>query len=1030
MNRLMTWPLLCGLFGLALAPAALKAGDFTGDTYVNNAIVSYPGTEPYPPMIDATNFINNASFTINFLSLTLQNEFYETWDTVNYTNIGSMVVNSGFLFDNQSSASGAHNMSGSFYNPGTISCASINNSSDPLLGEFSFLGFDRCIVNATNIVNPGKVEMGVNGLIQFTGQNVDLSRSLLNIEGAGANAASLGIFDLNTNLWYPSAFLGPNYAVSAGIPVGQPLFFANFYGAMYLTNSTAYINQTSVGTNTVITRAVFLEDNSASNVTASVYFNPVSFALPGNADVAVQWAGTYLDSASGNNYTNYLYLSDNIALGASTNVLPAAFWPNGLPINFTFTASTTPVIFSLPAPAGFLNVFPPGGITNLYDFADVQLLSSVSTNSVATHSVTNLPGRIQISGSGTVDLTLAQLTGLNYMSVQSTNQFNGSAGAFIQTPYADLNLGVTNGFLTLTNVMQGVIPNWGGEVQLWNTRWLAVDSTTGITNDFRVLIVGSVLTPTTLAQVQDLFLHGTNSIVISDALNVMRNFSADAQSLTLTTNPPGNGATSLEGELNLQSPSIFWQSALPNLRYLTNNGAIRMQNLAYFGRPWFTNMTAGTTQVVSYLDNTAFINHGIFSDQGSIIYAGNFENSSVVSNGVGSFMLQSLTTTLTNGLVFAGGDISITASNLVTSNLVMQAGRSLTLTATNLLTDTGPNPTNSSIWMVGSNSVNSGLNLPVKPRSGDLLGTTITLFAPTNQSIVNVWAGVDRGLSTAGYTNNEAIGQLILDVPTPVYGGHNGVLVFNGAGTNNALYVDSLQLVDYATQGNATNNYNFPWLQINTNMTIYYAQALENGVSVAAAIDRQSKNGANGGRLRWIYSYAGYYSSTNLVYTNLDGTTYTNTVNTALAQSSQIDSDGDGIPNSVDPTPFFMPSEVNFTVSVTNLPPLSAKVQWTTIPNATNFIYYKTSLLATNWLAFTNFKHFYYGSNVPVNKTNNIADPLSAATNNYFVSPQVYVPNASLPDNAQTTNVWVFDAITNTPHYYKVVIWPWLNFQE
>ena len=54
---------------------------------------------------------------------------------------------------------------------------------------------------------------------------------------------------------------------------------------------------------------------------------------------------------------------------------------------------------------------------------------------------------------------------------------------------------------------------------------------------------------------------------------------------------------------------------------------------------------------------------------GSIIDAGNFESSGVFSNGVGSFALQSLTTTLTNGSLYAGGDVTITASNLVTSNL-------------------------------------------------------------------------------------------------------------------------------------------------------------------------------------------------------------------------------------------------------------------------------------------------------------------------------------------------------------------------
>jgi hypothetical protein len=98
-----------------------------------------------------------------------------------------------------------------------------------------------------------------------------------------------------------------------------------------------------------------------------------------------------------------------------------------------------------------------------------------------------------------------------------------------------------------------------------------------------------------------------------------------------------------------------------------------------------------------------------------------------------------------------------------------------------------------------------------------------------------------------------------------------------------------------------------------------------------------------------------------------------------------------------------------------------ARLQWTTIPNATNAIWYTTNLFSTNWLALTNFSNWYYGNNVAVT---------NAAHLNSFHSPQVYVNNASLPDNSQQTNVWVFDAITNAPRYYKVVVSPWLNFPE
>jgi hypothetical protein len=694
---------------------------------------------------------------------------------------------------------------------------------------------------------------------------------------------------------------------------------------------------------------------------------------------------------------------------------------------------------------------------------------------------------------------------------------------------------------------------WGGTVQAWNTRWIL--SNPSVTNDYRVLIVASQLTPTILAEVQNLILHDyhSNNIVISDTFNVFNQFFADSQSLTLTTNPPGNGATSFDGELNLQNPNIFFQSSTPNLRWLTNNGAIRAQNLVYFGYPVETNAvppvaasgllseigtnvvkkdkvtigsiqylfvstltnsdanqveivpssfdasmsnliaavngaagagvaystatksnsqamagqllnhafmvtayatgTAGngivttfspatssvnlswnghgtlyggapmTTNQVPYLSSTAIINHGIFQDQGSILYAGNFESDGTVSNGIGSFTLYSLTTTLTNGALYAGGDVSITANDIVTSNLLMVASRSLTLTATNLLTDTGPSPTNNSIWQVGSASVGSGMNLPVKPVTGDLLGTTITLTAPPNRTLLNNWAGVDRGISVAGYTNDAAIGHLIWD---SLATNSKVAYQYNGTGVSNAMYVDLLELKDGATiEANATlptttNVFNFRWLQINTNMIIYFAQALDNGNSIAEQIDYWSKLGLNGGRLRWVYSYAGYFSSTNIVYTNSDGSVTTNAFNTALAQSDDIDSDSDGYVNDKDPTPFFVPQEIHLTADTSNAPPHSVRVQWTTIPDATNAVFYTTNLMSNNWLAYTNFKYAYWGNNAT-------AFTNSSATN-YFRSPQTYIVSAppGAPDNFQQTNVWFYDTATNVPHYYKVVVWPWL----
>jgi hypothetical protein len=209
-------------------------------------------------------------------------------------------------------------------------------------------------------------------------------------------------------------------------------------------------------------------------------------------------------------------------------------------------------------------------------------------------------------------------------------------------------------------------------------------------------------------------------------------------------------------------------------------------------------------------------------------------------------------------------------------------------------------------------------------------------------------------------------------------------------------------LADYASYTNRVGT-NLPALAFNTNLVIYYAQAITaDGISVAEKINHWNTN-----HLRWVPAYAGNFSSTNLVYP--DGTTVV--VNAALAASDDIDSNGNGIGNASDPTPFLASSQVVLSLTVTNLPPLSSKLQWLAVPNATNYIYYKTNLLSPAWLPFTNFNNFYYGANLA---------GTNAAHGNWFVSPQPYPSSA--------TNVWVFDPLMKVPHYYQVVVQPWLTY--
>jgi hypothetical protein len=346
----------------------------------------------------------------------------------------------------------------------------------------------------------------------------------------------------------------------------------------------------------------------------------------------------------------------------------------------------------------------------------------------------------------------------------------------------------------------------------------------------------------------------------------------------------------------------------------------------------------------------SFINHTLVSGFGMFLYTTNFESGGVISNAaLGSFALQARTATITNGALVAGADVSLTADTLLASNVMIQTGRGLTLRATNRLTDGfyltngfNPNTTNLNFWWVGVGNTLSynGLTLPIKPQSGDMLGTTIsnTVSGP-NRTVTITWAGQDFGATTAGYSSNAAVGHLILDAGT------NGMFRFTGVSpaATNALYVDWLDLRNQATNRNVGNS-NFVALGFNNNLVIYYARATVGGLDVA-----DKMNGKNTNHLRWVPQYTGYFSATNMVYP--DGTT--NAFNASVVQSTVLDSDGDGIANGSDTTPFFVPSQWAVSIVTTNVPSPRALISWHSVPSATNTVQYSTDLVS--WLLLTNF---------------------------------------------------------------------------
>jgi hypothetical protein len=502
----------------------------------------------------------------------------------------------------------------------------------------------------------------------------------------------------------------------------------------------------------------------------------------------------------------------------------------------------------------------------------------------------------------------------------------GSSGAQISVPFIDMNLGSTNGQMNITNVVAPFITHLNGSVDAYSTVWtntfssnsvstnVGTNTTTTntftVTNRYHVLMVLSFLSNTAPVFSQNVSLRSTN-VVISDILNVSNSLAINAQNLTITTNAPG--AVTPIGELNLLSPDIIWSTSVPALQNLTNFGQINTLGAVFFQtrqNPNFPSVGDGPYQ--------SFVNHGsIATAGGDTIWAANFENSGpsgsnpVISTSFGPINIQATNALITNGTFTASaGDVTIGGGSVIIGNqtITAQAG-ALTFNVTGQLTDGG---TIGNLF-----TISDGMNLLVKPASGDLLGTTIMIQAPAGLEVEDVWAGADLGPVPAGYSNNGAVGHLVLSG-----GDVTSAFHFAAAGAQNALYVDQLEL-----QGSTSNA---AALDIDTNMTIYFASALSGAGDISGALD-----GANGGRLHKVPGFVGLFKAGN---------------------SSA--------------------AGVKLSITTTNVPPLKILVSWPAVTNATNGLYSSTSVNGANWTLVTNLVEGASSSMVSVPQPIQVNGPL------------------------------------------------------
>ena len=992
---------------LALGPAALSQ---PAPSYENWGLVQCP--PEIPPTIDASNFVNHAQFFINFtngnlLTLPVSTKSFETTSTLNFTNDFGAVMscNSGFRMENYSLQSGQRERAATVYNNGTINCGTLGTSNviffGGLLGNlFGTASGVQCRVNASNIYNPGTINMGFDSLLSLKAENIDLTHGTLTMENSGFNGFSGSIF-----------FNGGFFDGYWGLGLPDTNFYANgidpflYYGSTppttqlhEVTNRNYTLTFQQLGGPSFVSYLLDATDPSGSNRTVRAVFlsntNPAITAkvylqsfYPYAMDPDVVEFSSAITNAQGIT-TNFLYVEDTFLYFTNLQLFIDGFAgvginrPTYMPENYTvfqggsfFFFQGGPFFFGPPATPTTIppGTFIPGDVTNQWTaYQALFQPGSVVLADVAGQNVTNQPGRIELTADKYMTLPQAQISSVSYLLLKATNHFGGSSGAQIAAPFADLYLRSTNGLLNITNVLVPALPRPIGICNLFSARWTNVVA--GVTNRFHVLFADLQLAPTSPLMVQTLDLRATNtatlddSIFISDVFNVTSNLLIDTRRLTLTTNAPGSPAP--VGTLNYLNPGILWPASTPRLQYLTNYGAIESQNLAVFGGSQTSAYSSPSSSTNPY---AAFVNAGGVTNFASFIFASYFQNSGTFSAGVGAIqLLQAQTAILTNGAFLApgtAGTITIQGGSLLVSNHVLQAGAALTLSVTNYLDDGSLSGgadavANKNTWHAGH-----GINLPLLPANSSLLATTITNTGPAGV-VPNTWAGQDFGPVAAGYNNNAALGRLVLDGLT-----NTTQFRFQGPAATNALYVDYLEMRDYMTNFDGSGN--LANLSFGSGMKIYYAQLIINGVSWAEKLNHK-----NDGGLNWVSAYAGTFSSTNMVYP--DGTT--NRLNLALVQSCDLDSNGNGIPNCRDPAPVLVSSEVVLAAALTDLPPRAVVLSWNSIPNATNSLFFKPSVTATNWQLLTNFV------SGPAGGRQRVVDPVGAGGQFYRVRVDLAAP--------------------------------------
>ena len=593
------------------------------------------------------------------------------------------------------------------------------------------------------------------------------------------------------------------------------------------------------------------------------------------------------------------------------------------------------------AGSGFNSAWPPSLISDasysmmtthgarISNIVSRSFISDLPNIDVPGSSKANQPGSIFVVGTNSLNLANARIRGEGGIYLE-TKHLVSTENVSLDCQNFSFKLGSTNGLLVIEKMLPDYVERIGGTIETFSASWGGGSYDTGgdggntITLHNSAVAVDANLSLTNEVKVYEATLTATN-VVIRDNMKIVDKLLVDSE--TLTVDGTLNFTVRDINDSPYNTGQYFWnKSVTPRLTHLTNNGAILIGGALNLGH----DMDRGYEVIV---------NNGTINTYEMWLKSAYMEHSGQIHSKESIYMDA-------DSIYFKGGNINATNSMFITADNIKynrhtnRVNHRLVWNIANSITDANEN---SEVLL----EVYEGIELKQKPAFGDLLGTRVRLVSTNYIRQANYWLSDDRGVDTAGYKNNAAVGRLILKHATARFPDDSSRILFkNDTNEKHAIYVDYLEFEDYSQ--NDYDNKGLYFLKIDENYTIYYA---------ASNLDEEKLDGGLDGRLKWVNQYAGLNSSVPIYIKGLDRTVK---VNRGLRFSKIVDSDDDGTANGYDISPFGdgVPSILD--VRLEDDESMNISIKWLLIPDSRYTIQYKEDIDEAGWKTL---KEFYYSDN-------------------------------------------------------------------